>query len=309
MSEKQKENTTMNDPAKEETADNQNISANSLDNIYNVHYEFTINEEYEQLSLFLFSIWNVERTTTYKTDKLRPNEPKIMYAFIRTLSGCGKIITKKNTYILTPNTLILLDVNDIVEYSSVETTWTYYWYNFTPITTLPFFEQDKIYTLQTTYEEEHINKEMFELMKTYCESTIQLTQSLFIELIYRWIYLYEMEKNQELSHYREILEIASYINNNIKQEFTIRKLAQKCLLSERQFRCLFTKFIGVSPKKYICRQKLKMAASLLKTSYLTVKTIAYELNYCSPYQLSKDFKNYFGMSPKQYREKNFGNKN
>ena len=162
MSEKQKENTTMNDSVKEETADNQNISANSLDNIYNVHYEFTINEEYEQFSLFLFSIWNVERTTTYKTDKLRPNEPKIMYAFIRTLSGCGKIITKKNTYILTPNTLILLDVNDIVEYSSVETTWTYYWYNFTPITALPFFEQDKIYTLQTTYEEEHINKEMFE---------------------------------------------------------------------------------------------------------------------------------------------------
>lgn len=264
---------------------------------------FTMYEDLQPFNTFLFSMWKVCRTKPYVTHASRPNEPQFLNAFIRTTDGEGKILSREGTIILPKNSLVLLDVNKIVNYSPVAEKWEYIWYNFSPKNNIPFFQFNKVYNLSFSATEEEINAEMEELMSSYTEINIKLTTLLFIELVYRWVKnVLEIENNTS-PHYKNISDVAAYINTHIREDFSVKDLAQKCYLSERQFRCVFTKIMGLPPKAYVCRQKLKKAAIMLKTSTLSVSAIAYELNYSSPYQFSKEFKAHYSLSPKQYRDK------
>lgn len=264
--------------------------------------DFSIYNEYEPISLMLFSVRKTERIAPSR--RVKPSVARQMYAFIRTSFGTGKITTIDKTFILEPNTLLYVNVYEVIEYAPVSEKWSYIWYNFTPKTPIPF-ELYKIYLLPISYEEKMIVESMFHAMKSHLDTAVMLTHSLFLELIYRWLNSLEMLKQQELPNSKEMQEVISFINNNIEQKFTITQLAKMCLMSERQFRTKFKNYTKMSPKKYINQQKLKHVAFLLKTTTLPVQEISYNLSYCSPYELSKDFKSFFGVSPTEYRNKEF----
>ena len=128
-----------------------------------------------------------------------------------------------------------------------------------------------------------------------------LTTSIFCELVCRWAKYCKDEINNTIPYYSVVKDILFFINNNIQLNFSIHSLAEKCFLSERQFREVFRQFTGVSPKQYICQQKLKRIAMTLITTPVTINALAADFNYSSPFQLSRDFKKYFGVSPKEYR--------
>ncbi len=265
--------------------------------------QFTIYDNYRLFSPYLYSVWQVERTGTYIATRTRVGEPFQLYCFIRTFLGKGIVRTESGTFILPPNSLILLDVRSIIKYSPTKEKWTYLWYNFTTENATPFFQPNKIYLIDKTYPESALNEEMFSLMENYDETNVMLTTALFVELVYRWIKYCKDEINNTIPHYANIKKVLAYINNNINLDLSITRLAKSCFLSERHFREVFKQFTGLSPKQYICQQKLKRIAVLLKTTSSTVNMLASEFNYSSPFQLSRDFKKYYGVSPKAYREK------
>ncbi len=262
---------------------------------------FMIYDNYTTFNPYLFSVWDVHRTskyTTLKNDLLS----SALYCFIRTVSGTGIVITTEGTFKLTEGTLLLIRENSIIEYIADNGPWNYNWYNFRTETPIPFFELNKIYNIVFTHTETQLKNEMFIAMKHYDEYNIRLTGALFLEIIFRWITICRDESDNVSEHLLNIKQIVSFINNNINQQLSINELASKCFLSERQFRVVFKNYTGLSPKKYICKQKLKKTALLLRTSSKTINQIALELNYSSPFHLSRDFKNQFGLSPKEYRE-------
>lgn len=273
-----------------------------VSNEKNIQKMFTIYEDLPAFNTFLFSVWKVHRFDTYVTNKSRPNEPQYLYAFIKTTVGEGRIFTTEGTYTLPANSLALFDVNKIIKYQPVGDDWEYVWYNFSPKKDIPFFKFNYAYDIPPFQEEERLTQEMFDLMNSYTEVNIKLSTLLFTELVYRWINVIINKENKNFPHYQTISDVVSYINMNIEKDFKIHELAQRCYLSERQFRLVFKKLVGLSPKSYICQQKLKKAAIILKTSSMPIASIAYELNYCSPYQFSKEFKEYYGISPKKYRD-------
>lgn len=275
--------------------------SNTVPNEHNEQESFTIYEDLPPFNTFLFSVWKVKRRDTYVTNQSRPDEPRFLYAFIRTTSGKGRVFTKDGTYDLPTNTLALFDVNRIIKYQPLGEEWSYNWYNFSPKQTIPFFKFNFPYDVAPFSTEDRLTDEMFELMRSYTEINIKLSTVLFCELVYRWINAIINKENKNMPHFQTISEVVSYINLHIENDFKIQELAQRCFLSERHFRLVFKKIVGVSPKSYICNQKLKKSAILLKTTSMSVSDVAYALNYCSPYQFSKEFKDYFGVSPKQYR--------
>ncbi len=255
----------------------------------------------ETLSLTLHSIWKVERWTGYKTAKDRPGEPRILYAFIRTEAGEGRVVAKRGTYLLKPHSLILFDVNEILEYHPSVSPWSYYWYNFTPHNAIPFFKTNTYYSLPFGYDEESHNKNLLNIEYSITESSILLATAIFTQLIYRWIYSLESMKKEIYPHRDEITKALSYINSNLETQYKISDLAKMCYLSERQFRIHFKTHVGISPKTYICTQRLKKIAYHLKMTTYSVKTLADTFNYDSPHQLSREFKKLYGVSPKEYR--------
>ena len=58
----------------------------------------------------------------------------------------------------------------------------------------------------------------------------------------------------------------------------------------------------MSAQDYISSQRMKKAEQMLAGSDLTVKTISAECGFANEYYFSNFFKNYYGLSPSEYRK-------
>lgn len=62
------------------------------------------------------------------------------------------------------------------------------------------------------------------------------------------------------------------------------------------------RIIGQTPNDYIKALRMKKAAELLTDDTMTIAQVSYKIGIDDPYYFSKNFKNYYGISPTQYRK-------
>lgn len=252
---------------------------------------------------YIYSVWHVriDRDGPVFSQQLRGGEPNNLYSIFRTYGGKGYFKTKKQTYHLTKNTLILLRTDDIISYCGEEGIWEYTCYNFVPNTAIPFFQRETLYQFPEITNEKTKNEELLQLIKSSSIHNANYASSLFCSLLFSWGYYYETRQQLNEPYYQEITDCISFINENLALPLKISDLAKQYNLSERTFQRAFFKFIGVSPKTLIIQTKMKRAVVLLQTTASSIQTIAEDLGYYSPFQFSRDFKKFYGMSPSEYR--------
>ncbi|MBN2710825.1 MAG: AraC family transcriptional regulator [Planctomycetes bacterium] len=85
--------------------------------------------------------------------------------------------------------------------------------------------------------------------------------------------------------------------------WTVPEMAAFCHLSENQFRRVFQKETGLSPKHYIERLKMKFAGMMLAEGGASILEVAEKLGYGDQFHFSRRFKHIVGVSPKEYKEK------
>ena len=78
-------------------------------------------------------------------------------------------------------------------------------------------------------------------------------------------------------------------------------LAEMVNLSRSRFRHLFKQETGLRPGQYLKSIRMRHAAMLLRTTFLTVKQIMSEVGLRSHNHFLLDFKRAHGMSPTEYR--------
>lgn len=78
-------------------------------------------------------------------------------------------------------------------------------------------------------------------------------------------------------------------------------LAQATGLSEDYFTRLFKRSFGLSPRAWLLRQRIRVAAMRLADSTSTVKNVAQQFGYEDLYLFSRQFKQVMGQSPRAYR--------
>ncbi len=102
-------------------------------------------------------------------------------------------------------------------------------------------------------------------------------------------------------------EILRYINNNITDSELLRipVLAEKFGISSTYFSEYFKKQARVSLAEYITRSKLKLVETKVLHTDLTLKEIAYQLNFADSSHLAKTFKNAYGMTIKEFKQGGF----
>jgi AraC-like DNA-binding protein len=98
---------------------------------------------------------------------------------------------------------------------------------------------------------------------------------------------------------REALE--ELVHRDGKVQVTPARLAAHLGLSADYFARLFRKTYGVSPRAWIVRERIKMAAVRLLESHLNVSEVAEEFGYGDIFFFSRQFKQIMGQSPKHYR--------
>lgn len=91
------------------------------------------------------------------------------------------------------------------------------------------------------------------------------------------------------------------IREHPEKWWSVREMSEMCNLSSDQMRRVFFQRTGVTPKLYVDRFKLNLAAEYLVGNTRSIAEAAERFGYTDQYHFSRRFKAVMGMSPKQYR--------
>jgi len=83
-------------------------------------------------------------------------------------------------------------------------------------------------------------------------------------------------------------------------DLNVDVLCEKLAISRTHLNRKVKEMTGESPATYIRRIRLQKASLLLKTKNLTVSEIAYAIGFSSPSYFCQAFRDYYGISPKDY---------
>lgn len=117
--------------------------------------------------------------------------------------------------------------------------------------------------------------------------------------------MYSLERNiilnKNQSHVDMIKRAQLRIREDVEKSLTIQQLAEEFGISYSTFRKLFKEYTGISPALYQQDLKLQRAKELLTSTDLSVKEIAYRLNFETPDYFSSRFKIKTGRRPSELR--------
>ena len=101
----------------------------------------------------------------------------------------------------------------------------------------------------------------------------------------------------------KLKQVIEYINDNLDESISLSDIAQSVDISQFYFCRLFRESTGISPYKYVLKQRIKKAQNLIKNSSLCLVDIAYESGFSSQSQMTHHFRKEVGVTPKVYRHK------
>lgn len=118
--------------------------------------------------------------------------------------------------------------------------------------------------------------------------------------------MYSLERNIELknrnqAHVDMISRARLRIREQLESSLTIQQVAEEMGMSYSNFRKLFKEHTGLSPATYQQDLRLQRAKELLSTTSMSIKEIAYRLNFDSPDYFSAKFKSKTGHKPSELR--------
>lgn len=107
---------------------------------------------------------------------------------------------------------------------------------------------------------------------------------------------------QEKEAYARINRAKLIMRDRLTSEIDLEEIAGEVSMSYSWFRKLFKEYTGMSPASYIQEMKMERAKTMLMASELSVKEIAYLLNFESVSYFSATFKTRTGKTPSEYRQ-------
>jgi AraC-like DNA-binding protein len=105
-------------------------------------------------------------------------------------------------------------------------------------------------------------------------------------------------KNDSSERIKQILDV---LHKDPYKWWTVNELAELTELSLPQFRRLFHKETGISPKMYIMQLKMKNSGEDLLQRDMSINQIARKYGFKDSYHFSSFFKKQTGLSPTNYR--------
>lgn len=100
---------------------------------------------------------------------------------------------------------------------------------------------------------------------------------------------------------RQRRSLAAYMQDHAAERPSPSDLAALLRLNADYFARVFQRSFGLSPRAWILRERLRVAAMRLSDSNLSISELAYALGYKDVYLFSRQFKQVFGRSPRAYR--------
>ena len=100
-----------------------------------------------------------------------------------------------------------------------------------------------------------------------------------------------------------LAELLTWMVEHLEVDHTAASLAARAMMSERTFARRFSAETGTTPHKWLTRQRILAARSLLEESDLTVDQVASRVGFNSPVVLREHFRRTIGVPPSDYRRR------
>jgi transcriptional regulator GlxA family with amidase domain len=98
-------------------------------------------------------------------------------------------------------------------------------------------------------------------------------------------------------------EAVELMRRELDEAWTVAKLARRVGLSRSVFARRFVADRGVSPLRYLARERMEHAAELLRRTDWSLVEIAERVGYDSQFAFNRAFKRYHEQSPGAYRRR------
>lgn len=215
------------------------------------------------------------------------------YLLHYVLEGKGTYVVNNKKYTVTSGDIFVIRPG-IVSFYCADTAvpWKYAWLGFHYPGPLPCLEEAVIRNPPVrhifTYIRDHLHQDMLD--------------GKIFSLVHELIWLLSdtpSVASKRTSSYADYTK--AYIDSTYMQPISISALAQSMHIDRRYLTRQFKAAYGIPPQEYLVHQRLENAARFLSSGY-TVTETALMAGFSDLPNFSRCFKEFFGLSPAQYRK-------
>jgi len=105
-----------------------------------------------------------------------------------------------------------------------------------------------------------------------------------------------------MSFFEPIVKSINFIENNLKEEITIKDIAASAHYSIFHFIRVFNRYVRMTPYDYLIRRRLSRAAEEILLSHDKIISVAFDYQFNTHETFSRSFKKMFGMQPALWRK-------
>lgn len=138
--------------------------------------------------------------------------------------------------------------------------------------------------------------------KIYKSNNFDNIKEILMEAIYQ---LKISQPEPEFSH-REIELVKKYIYEHFDSSLSLKELADYTYLTPNYLSYIFKKETGFGLNKFIKSHRMKRAKYLLENTTMKILNISQSIGYTNVSYFCQSFREYYGVSPDKYRQKEEG---
>ena len=239
------------------------------------------------------------------------------YLFHYVLSGTGRLMADDSSgttreYQIRSGQGFMIFPKQINTYiADPDLPWEYVWIEFDglrareAIETAGLTPDHPVYHAAFKDLRENMTEEMLSIAEHGSESPFHLIGHLylFIDYLTRSAASVRLASNGKVRDFY-IKEALNYIEQSFQNDISIEEIASFCGLNRTYFGRIFKETVGKSPQQFLLSYRMAKAAELLKLTSLSVRDIGNAVGYPNQLHFSRAFKNVYGMSPREWRNKN-----
>lgn len=196
-------------------------------------------------------------------------------------------------------------------YADKEVPWEYVWIEFDGLRVKSILEiagltqESPIYRAKSKNLREEMMKEMLYIVHNSESSPFHLIGHLYLFLDYLARSSASIKLNQG-SQLRDfyIHEALAYIEHNFQNDISVENIAKVCGLNRTYFGKIFKEAVGKTPQEFLLNYRMVKATEFLKLTQLSIRDIGQAVGYENQLHFSRAFKNIYGMSPREWRNRN-----
>lgn len=234
-------------------------------------------------------------------DVYRNDSGRKGYVALRTLNGSGIVhIAGIDPKRVEAGTLLLFENAKVNRYFCEDKKWDFWWFEFSIVgfISLPLNE---VLSIDIHEGETADSRLCLEAIRKNDTCSKGLASAILTLMLYKWMDNFKSEYNNTNPYYKSVNMVIESFYKKIDVGIDVSEMAKMVGLCERRFRTVFEDITGKKPKKYFDEIRMNMAEALLKNTSIKLGEIASRLGFSNQFHFSRKFKEFFGITPSEYR--------